>query len=684
MASQSKILQVAIASSNKPYFDYLENAAVTLSAEQLLGYRVLVPFGAKQCIGIVVAVTERSVVPQHKLRRILAVLDSMPAVPEKLLEAIIWVSQYYHTYISQVLRLALPHRLRHKVDSLLLKLPQPPTLDGQQTGLAALAAEDLPVLNTAQEQCVTTISAAWGCFTSFLLHGVTGSGKTEVYLRLMHNVLQQKQQVLVLIPEIGLTPQTVARFRARFPAHAIGVVHSRLSIRQRGYLWWQAALGQLAVVLGTRSAVFMPFVALGLIIVDEEHDASFKHQNSAPRYSARDVAVKRAQLSACPIVLGSATPSLESVLNVERHKYVYQALPMRATGVALPQVALVDVRHKRLQHGLAPALLHEVAQSLVAGQQVLFFLNRRGFARVLFCGQCHWISHCAHCSVKLVLHMQPAVQLRCHHCGQRSKLPQQCPQCCNGDLRPLGLGTEQLAAVLQERFPAARILRLDADTMGDATVLEQALLQIQTHQVDLIVGTQMIAKGHHFPHLHLVALVDVDAGLFSVDFRASERLGQLLLQVIGRAGREQLAGRVLLQTQHPEHTVLQAMLHQDYWRLAHLLLQERQLAGLPPYSFQALVRGRASKLAHADSSLTELATELRILVRRLGLPVEILGPVPAPIYKVAKKFYVQLLLQSTQRVSLQQVLGAGRQLFEQIMGRYPVQLFLDVDPIELF
>ena len=533
-------------------------------------------------------------------------------------------------------------------------------------------------LNLEQQAAIDAVANALGKFSVFLLEGITGSGKTEVYMQIIRAVLERGQQVLVLVPEINLTPQLEERFRQRFSV-SMTLSHSNLSDKQRSIAWLNMQQGNSAILLGTRSALFTPLKKPGLIILDEEHDASFKQQEGF-RFSARDVAIMRGKLLNIPVLLGSATPSLESLHNANQQRYQHIILSQRAGNAVEPTLHLLDIRNKKLHHGLSEALIIEFRKVLANGEQVLIFLNRRGFAPTLICHGCGWVARCRHCDSNLVIHSQMNL-LRCHHCGKEQRLLSTCPACKTGELTPLGLGTERIEKALLELFPDKTLVRLDRDTTQRKGSLERYLAQINEGKADIILGTQMLAKGHHFPNVTLVAIVDVDSGLFSIDFHATERLAQLIVQVSGRAGRAEKPGRVILQTRHPEHLLLNTLIREGYRHFANIALAERNQALLPPFSYQALFRAQAG---NSNLPLTFLQATATLAKTYKARNVQILGPVPAPMEKRAGLFRYQLLLQSTKRSDLQKLLTELIANIDSIKHVKKIRWSLDVDPVDLF
>ncbi|HEY0634092.1 MAG TPA: primosomal protein N', partial [Gammaproteobacteria bacterium] len=539
-------------------------------------------------------------------------------------------------------------------------------------------AEMAPELNSAQHVAVSAITAAAGTFQPFLLDGVTGSGKTEVYLQAIAPVLAAGRQVLLLVPEIGLTPQLVERFRRRF-AVPLGLLHSGLSDGERQCAWLMARDGHAPIVIGTRSALFTPLRNPGLIIVDEEHDPSFKQQEGF-RYSARDVAIVRAHQLGIPIVLGSATPSLESLHNAQAGRYRLLRLPERAGSALHPKMRLLDVRQQPLQEGLAEPLALLMRRHLERGGQVLLFLNRRGYSPALICHDCGHVAGCPRCDARLTYHSAQR-RLRCHHCGTERPVPTQCPKCGSADLRPLGQGTERIEEGLRARFPGVGLVRIDRDTTSRKGAMTALLLEVHAGEARILIGTQMVAKGHHFPEVTLVGILDADQGLFSADFRASERMAQLILQVAGRAGRAERPGEVVIQTHVPDHPLLRTLVESDYHAFAEAALRERAQAQFPPFSHLALLRAEA---VDPTAPLTFLEAARRLAEGHAAAGVQLLGPVPAPMERRAGRTRAQLLLQSSSRTGLHRLLEPWVVALEGLKEGRKVRWSLDVDPAELF
>jgi primosomal protein N' (replication factor Y) len=532
-------------------------------------------------------------------------------------------------------------------------------------------------LNVAQKTAATTILAAQQQFQPFLLEGVTGSGKTEVYLQVIEEVIAKNQQALVLVPEIGLTPQIVERFRHHLQ-EPIAVLHSALNDRERLAAWLAAYEGKAAVIIGTRSAIWTPFRHLGIIIIDEEHDPSFKQQEGF-RYHARDLAIVRARQAKIPVVLGSATPSLESLDNVKRRRYRLLRLSQRAGTAQTPRVQLIDVRSRPLEAGISPSMLAALGNHLGQGNQALLFLNRRGFAPTLICHECGFVVPCRRCDAYMTVH-QRNCRLRCHHCGAEHSLPTYCLECGNPLLHSRGLGTEQVEAGLKIFFPDIQIARVDRDTTHRVGTLDKILDGIRSGKYRLLIGTQMLAKGHHYPNITLVGVLDADQGLFGSDFRAGERMAQLILQVMGRAGRGDKPGEVLIQTHHPKHPLLRTLVNHGYRHVAEILLEERYQTGLPPHGYLALLRARSVSATYPTVFL-EGARDMAVALNPQG--VILLGPAPAPMERRAGHYRAQLLLQGISRAHLQRLLTAWVPKLEHLKTARKVQWSLDVDPIDL-
>ena len=729
-----KILQVAIPSPLLQTFDYLPPTGCSI-AEISLGTRVRVSFGRSQKIGLIVGLANSSSIDHSRLKPVIELLDSRAILSPEIQSLTQWASRYYHHPIGEVISAALPTLLRQgepakisgeKVWSLnpagaatdpqqlkraprqcaLLQLLQQSEkalnaseLDQQfshwrplmrqlydkgwitieeQTAPPTTAdeAHHAPTLNAAQEAARSAIHHALGSFQPLLLDGVTGSGKTEVYFSAVNQVLHAGQQALILVPEIGLTPQLLKRFQQRF-ARPIALLHSGLSDKARLNSWLQAKAGTAPIVIGTRSAVFTPMKNLGIIIIDEEHDLSFKQQDGF-RYHARDVAIRRAQQAEIPVVLGSATPSLESLHNARQGRFQHLSLPERAGSAAHPKIQLLDMCQQKLTAGFSSMMLQAIQHHLERGQQVLLFLNRRGYAPAVICHDCGWLASCLRCDAHMILHKSRHL-LRCHHCDSQRRIDSQCPTCGSVDLRPLGQGTERAAEALTERFPNHEIIRIDRDSTRRKGALQALLQRVQEGRGQILLGTQMLAKGHHLPNVTLVGILDADQGLFGLDFRASERMGQLIIQVAGRAGRGDARGEVLIQTHHPTHPLLNAIIDHNYSRFANDLLIERSQALLPPYHYIALLR--------AEASGREMPSEFLRAAHNVGLqlpnPATLLGPIPAAMEKRAGRYRAQLLIQASDRPQLHNFLRQWLPQLSQLPEVKKVRWSIDVDAMEL-
>lgn len=725
------IARVAVPSPLYRLFDYRLPAKIDASVLQP-GIRVLVPFGRQRLVGILTELVAETAIATAKLKTILEVLDNQPVFDSNLFALVQSTADYYHHPIGDAFATALPVLMRKPATNKtgtqqwwsltaagrqldpndLLRAPRQAALIAQLrlhteglprqdldaplsvlttlknkgwiTGQPSAGPKAAPAqkpstevkrqLNAGQQSAVDAISTGLECFNAYLLEGVTGSGKTEVYLQLIESV--SPRQVLVLVPEIGLTPQLLSRFEKRLAA-PLAILHSGLTDRQRLDNWQRAQSGEARVVIGTRSAVFTPLADLGLIIVDEEHDISLKQQEGF-RYSARDLAVWRAHKLNIPVILGSATPSLESLHNVAQQRYQLLHLPERAGDARLPTLHVLDIRHQPMQDMLSEPLLKQIQTHLDRGGQVLVFLNRRGFAPVLLCHDCGWHADCPRCDARMTYH-QKQQQLRCHHCGHQRRVTPHCPDCGSGELIAVGQGTERLEQTLKTRFPDQVILRIDRDTTRRKGSLQTALQDATSGKADILVGTQMLAKGHHFPAVTLVAIVDADQGLFGSDFRSSERMAQLIVQVAGRAGRGEQAGEVIIQTHQPDHPLLHQLAEQDYQAFARVALQERRDAQLPPFTNLALLRAEATR---ADAPMAFL-DQARQLALELHSEIQLWGPLPAPMERRAGRYRAQLMLQSSQRQPLHQLLNRLIPQLEASKQARKVRWSIDVDPQDM-
>ncbi|MCW8905048.1 primosomal protein N' [Sedimenticola sp.] len=731
---EQRILRVAVPAPLHHCFDYLPPA--DSSADQLVpGVRVRVPFGRGERCGVLLELVTAEESSGRRLKPAGAVLDTVPLFSAADLALMRWAAGYYQHPIGEVFANALPVRLRRgepQVSVLqkswtltaLGRQQDPATLGRarkqaevlallQESGGSMDQAQILQVcgncrpalqslrrkgwigsdeqppgelgrahaatpsrLNMDQQQAVDAVESER--FGAYLLDGVTGSGKTEVYLALMERMLEAGRQTLVLVPEIGLTPQLIRRFERRLGT-GLAVLHSGLAAGERERAWHLARLGHAAVVLGTRSALLTPLPRLGLIVVDEEHDLSFKQQDGF-RYSARDLAVIRAQRTGCPVLLGSATPSLETLQNARTGRYRHLRLPRRAGDAKPARMDLLDIRSVRMEAGLSPVLMQKLRETLDKGNQALLFINRRGYAPIVTCHACGWVAQCRRCDARMTLHADSRL-LWCHHCGSQRRQDTKCPECGDTDLRTLGQGTERVEEVLASCFPEAGIARIDRDTTRRKGSLDQLLNGIRKGKYSLLLGTQMLAKGHHFPDVTLVGILDVDQGLFGADFRAAERMAQLIIQVAGRAGRAEKPGRVLIQTRHPDHPMMQLLVRQGYAAFASEMLAEREAAVFPPFSYQALLRAEAPRESAPREFLEEACSLAETLARGR---VELWGPVPAPMERRAGRFRAHLLLQSDQRADLQRLLTPWVRQLATLKSARRVRWSIDVDPQEMF
>ena len=637
--------------------------------EIALGSLVIVPFGRTRKVGVVVGGADTSDIPEKRLRTVESVIGDVGAFKADELELFEFCASYYQRALGEVIAASLPPRLR-QVSRRKISRAEPAS-SGDPEFRATVA------LNAGQAEAVRAGLEGRDRFHPMLLQGVTGSGKTEVYLHLIADAIAHGRQALMLVPEIGLTPQFESQVRSRFPGARLAAAHSHLNEGARAAAWLAAQSGDAQIVLGTRLAVLMPFRDLGLIIVDEEHDGSYKQQEGL-RYSARDVAVRRAQRLGIPVVLGSATPSLESVANAREGRYVMARLPTRASsGARMPSIRTVDTRADRPHDGLSFALVAAIRQRVARGEQSLVFVNRRGFSPVLFCRACTWHSACTRCSANLVLHLRDG-ELRCHHCGRRERIPLKCPGCGGADLAPVGHGTQRIEESLRAAVPGARIARVDRDSTARKGALRDVLDRVRAGEIDILVGTQMLAKGHDYPMLTLVGVLDADSALFSADFRAAERLFAQLVQVSGRAGRAEHPGEVLIQTDFPGHPLYAEVASHDFDRFATDALDERKLAGFPPFAHMALLRAESKRAGEATQFLKDAAS----LAKRLGEGVEVFDPVPAPLERKAGFERAQLLVRAATRAALQPFLHRWRAELAQ-KGERRVRWSLDVDPQEV-
>ncbi|MBT0587711.1 primosomal protein N' [Alteromonas oceanisediminis] len=720
------IVQVALPVPMRKLFDYL-------SPSLLPGTRVLVEFGRRELVGIVIASRGDASVEHDKLKSVKSVLDDKPVFDAPMLALGQWLAGYLHHPLGDLLSSMLPaglrraqplpdmtiemleltpkgerqleQKMRAKQQQALMSLLtqgaipleqareqfslavikaccdsafvvrksvlREPSLDWQ----AHISLGNIPVPTSEQALAIATVTARLGRFITYLLEGVTGSGKTEVYLQTIQPVLLKGQQVLVLVPEIGLTPQTVKRFEQRFGL-PIGLLHSGLNDRQRLTVWQQARSGEIGLVIGTRSAVFTPFKSLGLIIVDEEHDESYKQQDG-PRYHARDVAVVRAQRDEIPLILGSATPSLESLNNALHHKYQLLQLHQRTGHAKMAQQNIMDVRSHSLSYGLADPMVQKMQTHLRAGGQVLVFVNRRGYAPSLVCHACGHVELCQRCDAPFTVHKSVG-RLHCHRCENVRPVPRQCAQCASHDVLSQGVGTEQLEEGLQRLFPQYSSVRVDSDSVRGKDKLPQLIDAINRNQHQILIGTQILSKGHHFPRVTLVVIMDVDGALFSVDVRATEKLAQLITQLSGRAGRENRHGEMWLQSHHPDHPLLQDLIHNGYAHFARHALSERKAAHAPPFVQQTLFRAEATEL----NAAFEFLNETKALFTH-NAAVQALGPFPAVQFKRAGRFRMLLTVQCYSRKTLHASIAECLPVIEASKRGKKVRWSIDVAPTDV-
>jgi primosomal protein N' (replication factor Y) len=731
------IWQVALDTPLRRVFDYLPFRDSEGAAPPPLGVRVCVPFGRRKLIGVLVALAAESSIPAARLRAALAILDTSPIIDAVTFDLLKWAADYYHHPIGEVFAAALPVSLRAgqpAIESIELwaltergvaQLEQPTNRRApQQRALlawladrgtattaqaaaafkpahlkalaqrgwiiahtAAMAASPTPLatnaidseeltLTGAQAEAVKAILGSLAKFAVHLLYGVTGSGKTEVYLRAISAAIAADGQALVLVPEIALTPQLVERFRRRFSSGVVAL-HSALTDVERRDAWRAAYSGNARIIIGTRSAVFTSLPKLALIVVDEEHDPSYKQQEGF-RYSARDLAVMRARGARVPIILGSATPSLETLENAASGRYEKHLLPQRPGAAQPPRMSLIDLRRHAADQGLSTPAMLAIAGHLQAGGQVIVFLNRRGYAPSLFCNSCGWVAPCAHCDARMTLHRR-AQQLRCHHCGAHADIPAVCGSCGQA-LLAVGQGTERVEETLTRLFPDAPLARLDRDTAAGRGAIQAVLERVHSGEARILVGTQMLTKGHHFPDVSLVVILDADQGLFASDFRATERLAQTITQVAGRAGRAARAGEVLIQTEFPEHPLLTRLIAEGYESFAASALQERREAQWPPFSRLAMLRAEAKD----PNRLAEFLQAAALRGSRLNeAGIKILGPASALMARRADYFRAHLLIETLSRGDLQRYLARWLPAVEDLPGAKGMRWSIDVDPLEV-
>lgn len=723
------IAQVALAVPLRRFFDY----TIPDNMQPCVGARVSVPFGRQKLMGIVVNIKANSDYPEAKLKAIDACIDAEPLINAEYIKIFNWLCRYYLCPPGEVFVNLLPKKLKQceaarlvaepvwqctdlspriserakqqqalydylqkqgsTTQSLLKQAGFSKAIINQLEKKSLIEAVDIlaqpakplkvnpsPYQLQPQQQDALNIFNEHTGFTTYLLEGVTGSGKTEVYMQLMAQVLAAGQQVLILVPEIGLTPQTLSRFQQRFECE-IALLHSELNDSERHNAWLKARQGIAHIILGTRSAVLVPTPNLGLIILDEEHDASYKQQDGL-RYNARDVAIKRASVESCKIVLGSATPSLESLNNALQGRFVHIKMQQRTQKHPPPTPQIIDIKHQPLQAGLAYGVVEAIEHHVKQGNQVLIFLNRRGFSPALICHECGWVCQCERCERHFTYH-KALSQVVCHHCGEIAKPPAQCAECGSTQIIDWGIGTEQLADWLTERFPQAKPIRIDRDSVRRKGELENKLKAIADGEHQIMIGTQMLAKGHHFPDLTLTVIVNVDSALYSSDFRAVEKMSQLLVQVSGRAGRAEKRGQVVLQTHFPEHEYLQALIYQGYPALQKKLLEERQQMQLPPYYNWAILRVESPQQPKLLNTVELIESLFNEQIQIHYQNVNLFAVMPAPQEKRAGKFRHMLVFQSSQRSMLNAAMQQLVMSLEQNSFSQQVRWTLDIDPQEM-
>lgn len=728
----SAIVRVAVPIRHWDMFDY------TCEADTEVGCRVIVPFGRNRMLGIVAECVAKTDYSKRKLRAVEVVLDQSPAISNSLLSTLQWVAQYYQQPIGEVLATALPKTIRrgqalrpkfgsvyrltetgHQTDAEALARARvqkqvfellqnsqhslPPAAFEQvgrswRVALKALESKGLVSrgeaefeLPTGKQQLIGELTSqqthardhilkSLGRFQCFLIQGVTGSGKTEVYLHVIAKVIEAGGQALMLVPEIGLSPQLEQRVQVALGV-SVRTYHSGLTESQKHKTWWLTYSGTARVVIGTRSAAFLPFENLKLIVIDEEHDASFKQQERV-RYHARSICLHRAATNKIPIILGTATPSLETVHAARAGRAKTLLLPERATRISMPEVKLIDLGREYAHDGLSSTLVEQIRNRMMAGEQSLIFINRRGFAPVIVCHNCQWTAKCEDCDSRLIFH-QSDHRLHCHLCMRHYALISQCPQCLSGQVQLLGVGTQRVEQMLQRAIPGARVLRVDRDTTRSYAEFERKLQRIQSGEVDILVGTQMLSKGHHFPNVTLVGVLNVDQGFYSMDFRAMEHLVQQVLQVAGRSGRAEKPGQVYIQTLHPDSEYFDCIRHHDYLSFANLELAERKQAKQPPFSHYALLRANSLK-AGAEIRYLSDAREMALSVKcRLNASeVRVFDIVQSPIQKISNRFRAQLLIGSPYTTDLQQFLHTWVRQLEKIPKKGQLRWGLDVDPVD--
>ena len=732
------VVRIAVPSPLRRVFDYLVPEHVLKDnpeAKAEVGCRVLVTFGRREMTGLIVGTGTTSEFDIKKLKPVGRLLDCSPLLPESLFNLFVWAANYYQHPIGDALLSTLPTLLRKgdplpetsrrfwqlttkgkglgptslkgapsqqaltdelqnkgKVDDAKLvaaysrsilsaleekKLIEAVMVETPPHSLDNILKEDALTLDSGQQQAINSIEDHG--FNAYLLDGVTGSGKTEIYLQAIEKTLRYGRQALVLIPEISLTPQTEKRFRDRFNAPLV-TLHSGLTDKQRLAAWMSAKTGDAKIILGTRSAIFTPLRNPGVIILDEEHDQSYKQQDGF-RYSARDLGVIRARQEDIPIILGSATPSLESLNNCEMGRYKHLILKHRAGNATQPDWSLIDLKTERTEAGVSSSTLSAIKQTIANGHQVLVFLNRRGFAPAMLCHQCGWSADCHHCDSRLTVHRARS-RLICHHCDYQQRIPHLCPNCQGPQLIAAGEGTERSEAYLQQCFPDSKVLRVDRDSTRKKGAMKEVFDTVDKGEPCILIGTQMLSKGHHFANVTLVAVLDADSGLFSPDFRSHEKMGQLLTQVAGRSGRGTIAGRVLIQTHQPQHPLLEILIEKGYGYFAAQLLSERELTQLPPFRYMSVIRAESERANEAEAFL-RMARQIAESISPPTPLLSYLGPLPAMLEKRAGRFRFVLQVEAAKRSLLQSMLSSLVLQLESHKASRRVRWSIDVDPQEL-
>jgi primosomal protein N' (replication factor Y) (superfamily II helicase) len=732
-------IKVALPVPMRTLFDYKVPKAIALRHELKPGMRVKVPFGKSSRLGVIVALSDTSDWDPEQVKPLTSMHDQSPVITEELMALCEWAARYYHHPIGDVIFHALPVLLRKgenaefRTENWWFTTPEGQTLPLEQlsraprqqdflkavqqhpNGLSQHAASVLdlapaagksleekgllrreprsfnkggekhahqtqvpPTLNPEQMRATEHLLDYRHQFNVALLDGVTGSGKTEVFLRVMERLIEEGKQILVMVPEIGLTPQTLKRFEIRFNTDIV-LMHSNMSDRERLDAWLLAASGHAKIIIGTRSAAFIPAPNLGMIVIDEEHDTSYK-QHEGFRYHARDLAVKRAQALNIPVLLASATPSYESLTNALQKRFAWLKLRQRAGNAHIPEMERVDLRGKTLIHGFSEHALASMKLCLERKEQVLVFLNRRGYAPTLMCHQCGWIAACDHCDVNLTVHKR-ANKLHCHHCDTQKALIHTCPECQSEELFTVGEGTEQIETQLSTLFKEVPILRIDRDSTQRKAAMAKLTQKIHEHDQAILIGTQMLAKGHHFPNVTLVIIMDADAGLFSSDFRGMERTAQLIIQVAGRAGRAKKPGHVLLQTYHPDHAAIECLCNLGYEHFAIDGLSERKSLSLPPFYHQVIIRAESGNEQEAMQLLAAMRNDLE---PHFAKDVYLVGPYAAIIVRKAGQHRALISIKAAQRAPLHQATQMMTEWLEQSTKQHRIRFAIDVDPLETY